>query len=63
MITESIADMEKSAECAIGNGFQFCVHAIGDRGYRETLDNLDRAFWKDPVYAWLAYLARESADK
>jgi len=48
MSTESIPDMEKTAEWAIQNGFQFCVHAIGDRGNREVLDLFERTFKKHP---------------
>ncbi|MBS1832742.1 MAG: amidohydrolase family protein, partial [Acidobacteria bacterium] len=42
MNTESIANMEKTAEWAINNGFQLCIHAIGDRGNREVLDIFER---------------------
>jgi len=48
MNTESIADMEKTADWAIRNGFQLCIHAIGDRGNRETLDIFERVFKKHP---------------
>lgn len=48
MSTESIADMEKTAEYAIKNGFQLCIHAIGDRGNREVLDLYERTFKKHP---------------
>ncbi len=48
MNTESIADMEKTAEWAIQNGFQYCIHAIGDRGNREVLDIFERSFKKHP---------------
>ena len=48
MSTESIPDMEKTAEWAIQNGFQFCVHAIGDRGNREVLDLFEHTFKKHP---------------
>jgi predicted amidohydrolase YtcJ len=48
MSTEPIAEMEKTAEFAINNGFQFCVHAIGDRGNREVLDLFERSFKKYP---------------
>ena len=48
MSTEPIADMEKTAEWAIQHGFQFCIHAIGDRGNRETLDLFERTFQKHP---------------
>ncbi|BDC52271.1 amidohydrolase [Bryobacterales bacterium F-183] len=48
MNTESIANMEKTAEWAINNGFQLCIHAIGDRGNREVLDIFERSFKKHP---------------
>ena len=31
------------------NGYQLCVHAIGDRGNRETLDIFERAFKANPA--------------
>jgi predicted amidohydrolase YtcJ len=40
--TEPVADIEETARIAIENGFQLCVHAIGDRANRETLD----LFWR-----------------
>lgn len=48
MNTESIANMEKTAEWAINNGFQLCIHAIGDRGNREVLDIFERSFKQHP---------------
>jgi predicted amidohydrolase YtcJ len=48
MSTESIPEMDKTAEWAIQNGFQFCIHAIGDRANREVLDLFERAFKKHP---------------
>jgi hypothetical protein len=48
MATESIADIEKTADFAMRNGFQLCVHAIGDRGNREVLDLFERTFKKYP---------------
>ncbi len=36
--TESVENITRTAEIAIENGFQLCVHAIGDRANRETLD-------------------------
>jgi len=42
--TESLPDIEQTAQYAIANGFQLCVHAIGDRGNRETLDIFERTF-------------------
>jgi len=34
--------LRQSAELARKNGFQLCVHAIGDRGNREVLDTYER---------------------
>jgi len=34
--------LRQSAELARENGFQLCVHAIGDRGNREVLDTYER---------------------
>jgi predicted amidohydrolase YtcJ len=46
--TEPLADIEQTAQYAIANGFQLCVHAIGDRGNRETLDIFERTFKANP---------------
>src|SRR5215831_6661820 len=46
--TEKVADIEATAKLAIANGFQLCVHAIGDRANRETLDIFERAFKLNP---------------
>jgi hypothetical protein len=46
--TTSIADIEETAELAIKNDFQLCVHAIGDRANRETLDLYERVFIANP---------------
>jgi predicted amidohydrolase YtcJ len=46
--TDPVADVEESARIAIENGFQLCVHAIGDRANRETLDLFERAFRAHP---------------
>jgi predicted amidohydrolase YtcJ len=42
--TEPVADIEETARIAIENGFQLCIHAIGDRANRETLDLYERTF-------------------
>jgi predicted amidohydrolase YtcJ len=42
--TSEIEDLERAARIAIENDFQLCVHAIGDRGNRETLDLYERIF-------------------
>ena len=46
--TEDPADIRKTAELAINNGFQLCVHAIGDRGNREVLDLYESVFKEHP---------------
>lgn len=46
--TEDPQDIRKTAEFAIQNGFQLCVHAIGDRGNREVLDIYEQAFRAHP---------------
>jgi predicted amidohydrolase YtcJ len=46
--TEKVADIEQTAKLAMANGFQLCVHAIGDRANRETLDIFERAFAANP---------------
>jgi predicted amidohydrolase YtcJ len=46
--TEDPADIRKTAELAIANGFQLCVHAIGDRGNREVLDLYESVFKEHP---------------
>jgi predicted amidohydrolase YtcJ len=46
--TTPIADIEETAQLAIKNDFQLCVHAIGDRANRETLDLFERVFIANP---------------
>jgi predicted amidohydrolase YtcJ len=46
--TEPIPSLEEAAAFAIENGFQLCVHAIGDRANRETLDIYEAAFKAHP---------------
>ena len=46
--TMAIEELEKTARLALENGFQLCVHAIGDRGNRETLNIFERAFVAQP---------------
>lgn len=38
----------ETARLAMQHGFQFCVHAIGDRANRETLDIFEEAFKANP---------------
>jgi predicted amidohydrolase YtcJ len=46
--TEDPADIRRTAELAIANGFQLCVHAIGDRANREVLDLYEAVFKEHP---------------
>jgi predicted amidohydrolase YtcJ len=48
MNTEDLGDIRKTAELAINNGFQLCVHAIGDRANREVLNIYEAAFKEHP---------------
>ena len=42
--TVPLDEMEASAQLALEHDYQFCVHAIGDRANRETLDIFEKAF-------------------
>ena len=42
--TSTVEDIEETARLAMQHDFQFCVHAIGDRANRETLDLFERTF-------------------
>jgi hypothetical protein len=46
--TSDIAELKETAKIAIENGFQLCIHAIGDRANRETLDIYEEAFKAHP---------------
>src|SRR6202451_593443 len=46
--TEKLADIQKTAELAIDNGFQLCTHAIGDRANREVLNLYQSVFAEHP---------------
>ena len=46
--TEPISDIRKTAELAITNGFQLCIHAIGDRANREVLNLYESVFREHP---------------
>jgi predicted amidohydrolase YtcJ len=48
MLTDSLDDMRMIAELAIANDYQMAVHAIGDRGNRETLNIYEAAFMRHP---------------
>ncbi len=45
------ARIEEVANLAIENGYQLCVHAIGDRANREVLDIFERTFDAHPELA------------
>lgn len=42
--TTPVKTIEETAKLALQHDFQLCVHAIGDRANRETLDIFERAF-------------------
>lgn len=46
--TSDLEDVAATAELAIAHEYQFAVHAIGDRGNRETLDMFQWAFENNP---------------
>ena len=48
MNTEDLPDIRKTAELAVDNGFQLCIHAIGDRANREVLNLYESVFKEHP---------------
>jgi predicted amidohydrolase YtcJ len=46
--TDDPADIRKTAELAIQHNYQLCVHAIGDRANRETLNIFEQTFKAHP---------------
>ncbi len=50
--TTSLEALEETARLAQEHDFQLCVHAIGDRGNRETLDLFERALGGDRSRRW-----------
>ena len=46
--TTPVATIEETAKLAMQHGYQLCVHAIGDRANRETLDIFEAAFKANP---------------
>jgi hypothetical protein len=46
--TDDPADIRRTAELAIQHGYQLCVHAIGDRANRETLNIFEETFKAHP---------------
>ena len=46
--TTPVATVKETAKLAMANGYQLCVHAIGDRANRETLNLFEAAFKANP---------------
>jgi predicted amidohydrolase YtcJ len=46
--TTSVEEIRETAKLAMQHGYQLCVHAIGDRANRETLDMFEQAFKANP---------------
>jgi predicted amidohydrolase YtcJ len=46
--TSTVEDIRETARLAMQHGYQLCVHAIGDRANRETLDIFEAAFKANP---------------
>jgi predicted amidohydrolase YtcJ len=46
--TTPVASLRRTARLAVEHGFQLCVHAIGDRANRETLDLFAEVFKEHP---------------
>jgi predicted amidohydrolase YtcJ len=46
--TTSVESITETARMAIENDYQLCVHAIGDRANRETLNIFEQAFKANP---------------
>jgi predicted amidohydrolase YtcJ len=46
--TTSLETIRQSARLALKHDYQLCVHAIGDRANRETLDAFEEAFKEQP---------------
>ncbi|MDP2955530.1 MAG: amidohydrolase [Longimicrobiales bacterium] len=47
--TTPVEEIRETARLAAENGFQLCVHAIGDRANRETLDIFGETFFAFPA--------------
>jgi predicted amidohydrolase YtcJ len=45
---EDLKDIDQTARIAIDNGYQLCIHAIGDRANREVLNLYERIFREHP---------------
>ncbi len=52
--TSTVNDITETANLAYQNGFQLCVHAIGDRANREVLDIFEKTLGQDTkgLYRW-----------
>jgi predicted amidohydrolase YtcJ len=48
LMTTPLTTVADTAKLAMANGYQLCVHAIGDRANRETLDLFETAFKANP---------------
>jgi predicted amidohydrolase YtcJ len=47
--TTSVDSIRETAKLAMANDYQLCVHAIGDRANRETLNIFEEAFTANPA--------------
>jgi len=47
--TSTVEDIRETARLAMQHGYQLCVHAIGDRANRETLNIFAAAFKENPT--------------
>ena len=47
--TSTVEDIGETARLAMQHGYQLCVHAIGDRANRETLNIFEVAFKENPT--------------
>jgi predicted amidohydrolase YtcJ len=47
--TANVADIAETARLAMASDYQLCVHAIGDRANRETLNIFEQAFKANPA--------------
>lgn len=48
LATVPVPEIARTAELALANGFQLCVHAIGDRANREVLNVYEKTFREHP---------------
>ena len=47
LATTPVEEMRQRAQIAVDNGYQLCIHAIGDRANREVLNVYEEAFKKN----------------